>query len=930
LTNPSPKAAALRPADQRAEAAPSRRVVGLPSVRPSSSCKSTPGFFRRLPSRRLPSLGSPRALFSVLSIFCLLGPLFLVLFSSAPVQAQAFGVRPSLAEAAAPPDSADPIAARGQSQNDVDFPGPDGPTLSPSVYGLAEWPEDVPQPGPFPEEAFPAAAPDLSLYYSSNLTSGADSLPDAPTPGERVRLEIDDGQSPVVIEADEARHDNLTRRIDFIGNVVITRDQDVFSGQRALWHEPTQTAEISGEVKMSTPDFTATAARAAINLDLKLAKLYDGKAFFPKGHYYVEGDVIERQGAETIYVNEAVFTTCDGPEPSWRLKAGNLLINRGGLATASGVSFSNKWFPMFYMPYFAAPIKGERQTGFLIPEIANSKRDGFFAAAPFFWNLAEDYDLTITPVWRSSRGLAMTLEGRYNFDAGEGIWLVTYLKDDQDNLFNYRSFGSPARNSKNLYWLRTQNSWNAAGWNLNLDLDLVSDPLYLYAFRSDIDGFFNSQRLFSQYFGRTVNEELDPTRLSTFFAQKAGSDTYLRGSLTYNQDLYRRKNIDTLQNLPKIQYNIVSRPLGIGPAMPGSPRGPRLSLDLQYDFFTRRHDANSYISETGHRLAAAPSLFWNANLGSFANLKVEAASRLTAYAPEGTGPTGAGLRYSSGFKSDLSGAFDVELSTSLSRIYDFGPGAATQTLHQVTPIVSLEVVQAPDEDDLPYFDFLDRRLRRRTLRYGLKNSLTAKTPVYDPQGQLIGADYQEIMKIGIYSSYEFASNIQWAAKDWARYYTTGYFDKGQGPLEIEVESNLAQGVSTRLLSSYDGRAGKFTRHEISMNLADARGDSLALIYDYDNPTFRQGPTQSNNTSQVRGDINLNLTHGWTASISSRFDFVQNKELESYFALSYNTQCYGLSFVYTSTYDDRRVGLIFDLLGLGSIGTPTTRLSSYGG
>jgi lipopolysaccharide assembly outer membrane protein LptD (OstA) len=226
----------------------------------------------------------------------------------------------------------------------------------------------------------------------------------------------------------------------------------------------------------------------------------------------------------------------------------------------------------------------------------------------------------------------------------------------------------------------------------------------------------------------------------------------------------------------------------------------------------------------------------------------------------------------------------------------------------------------PSQAEMPFFDMLDRRLSRQTFRYGLRNTITTKTPIHDPEGALLHHNYRQIFKLGLYGSYEFANNIEWVEKSWARYYTTGYYDNGLGPFEIEIESNLADGVSTRLLSQYDGRANKFTRHEISMNLFNLRGDSLGLIYDYDQPTLGRGPSQYNNVSQLRGQIGLNLTRGWSTTVSSRYDFQRQRELESYFTLSYNAQCYGISAFFATTYDDQKFGLIFNLLGLGSFGS----------
>jgi hypothetical protein len=245
----------------------------------------------------------------------------------------------------------------------------------------------------------------------------------------------------------------------------------------------------------------------------------------------------------------------------------------------------------------------------------------------------------------------------------------------------------------------------------------------------------------------------------------------------------------------------------------------------------------------------------------------------------------------------------------------------------VTPLISLEIVEAPSQEELPYWDILDRKLQRRTLRYGLTNTFTSRTPRFRPDGTLLRNDYRQLLKIGIYSSYEFASNYDWAERTWARYYTTGYFERGMGPVEFEIETSLFPGMSARLLSSLDSRTGQFTRHEISMALRDRRSDTLRLTYDYDNPTLSQGPNPANTISQIRGDLGLNLTRGWSALLMTRYDFIKKRELESSVTLKYNSQCYGISFIYYSTYNDKRIGMVFDLLGLGSFGTPSTSLVS---
>ncbi|MDR1872161.1 MAG: hypothetical protein LBS60_09660 [Deltaproteobacteria bacterium] len=746
--------------------------------------------------------------------------------------------------------------------------------------------------------------------------------PAAPGPEPPVTMVLKDSEPPVTITAQQMRYDQKSGRLEFFGQVRLYRGDELIEGDRAIWHDPSATAEISGEVRMLTPDFSAQATRAVVNMDLRLAKIYDGRAFFPQRHFYVEGAVMERRGSDTIFVQKGRFTTCEGQETSWNLTAENLLINQGGMATASGVVFNTKYFPLAYLPYFTAPIKTERQTGFLLPSLANSTRDGVMAALPFFWAIGEDYDLTLTPVWRSKRGLAMTLEGRYNLNAGQGIWLVTYLNDHKDNHYYYASYGQKRRDIRDVYWIRGQNDWTAGDWQMSLDVDLVSDPLTLYAFRNDLDGFRYSQNLFSQYFGRTVNEELDPLRLSTFFAQRKTYDTVFRGTLSYVDNLYSEGNVDTLQNLPSLYFGLVSRPITFLPGGEGEASFPRFSLDVGYDYYTRRTNTHSLITETGHRLYVSPSVFWRRDVLGFASFTAEGGFRLAAYAPNGSRPMENGAQRShKGKESALTGNLELELSTTFSRIYEGGFGQAVSTLHQVTPFVSFEFVEAPAQEDLPYWDMYDRSLKRRTIRYGARNSILTKIPVKDKEGQITGYDYHPLLRFGLYSSYEFASNLRWAERTWARYYTIGYFDRGPGPFELELETSFAPNLTARLLSSVDGRTGKFTKHDLSMTLKDNRGDYLSVIYDYESPTIQQGPIQSGlRANQIRGDLRVELSGGWSTTISSRFDLEAQKGLETYVNIFYQAQCYGLALVYVDSDNDRRVAILFDLLGLGSFGT----------
>jgi LPS-assembly protein len=740
------------------------------------------------------------------------------------------------------------------------------------------------------------------------------------------------GDPPVTLTADDILADLNRDLSHFIGNVKIVRGAETIVADRAVWHEGSNTAEISGNIRITAPDFSITATRAVVNLDLNLAKVYDGHAFFPAQNYYLNGAVVERLGEKTFQVTDGTATTCDGPSPAWTITASRLTVTEGGYAAASGAALNTRHFPVLALPYFVFPIKNERQSGFLMPYVGSSSRDGATVSLPFFWATGENHDLTLTPVWREERGLATTLEGRYHFNEGRGIWQFTYLDDKKGEHFSYKN-SAGAREARDRYWLRAQNNWQAAGWDFTLDLDVASDPLFLTSFRSDLDGFFRSAQLFTSEFGRTVNEYLDPMRVSTFTAQKAGYDSLFRATAQYTQDVYSRDNRETLQRLPALQYSLVSRPLPLGSEGPDlSVNRPRLSVDMRYDNFYRHVAADSPTDEKGQRVVLEPSLEWSTPVADVATLEMEGSLGVHMYGVNGHEydaalPVSRQRERRDQRDNSLGGSFTASLSSTVGRVYEGGLGKAVATRHQLIPTITYNYVEAQDQDELPYWDFRDRQLSRRTVRYGLMNTFVSKTPVAAQPARAGEAaqpesyNYFQFLKVGLWSSYEFADNERWADDIDARYYTTDYYDQGAGPVELEVEAFFNPHFSLRALAGVDGRTGRVVSQDIGLTVRDPRGDSFSLTYDYDSPAnvdvSRRNNLLQSEYEEVRANLNVVFTPQWLAGVSTRYDVRDGRPLETNAHLLYQAQCYKIGVIFTDSEDDQRVGLIIDLLGLGA-------------
>ena len=735
------------------------------------------------------------------------------------------------------------------------------------------------------------------------------------------------GQEPIIIRADRIEHDqnlNLTR---FNGRVSLRRGAEILTADRAVWNNQTGVAEAIGSIRLEAPDFMMEAERALVNMELSLAKIYQGRAFFARNNYYLNGTVIERLSENKFQVTEASATTCNGPTPAWTIQAEHLTVTEGGYASATGVVFkgAGSTLPLFATPYFIFPVKTERQSGLLRPSLTASTKDGPTVSLPLFWATGENHDLTFTPVWREKRGLASTLEGRYHLNWGQGIWQVSHLNDQVSRRYEFRNTLDTQEVSER-FWLRAQNQGRFGEWDVNLNLDLVSDPYYLMEFTHAPDGFNLSAGVFSSTFGHTLNEALNPNRASALYAQRLDGSTQIRAGLHYTQNLYNKGNRDTLQRLPALQYDLMGRSLG--ETLDSGRQVPRLSLNTRYDNFYRLTDENSMNNETGHRMRLQPTVDWTRSLG-LANFKLTGSLDMAAYSVSGrrfsdSPPMTRAEAGHDRWHDLLTGSAEAEVSTTFSRIFEGGPGRAVATRHQVSPTLAFNYIGAPENQGrLPFWDRFDRRLPRQTIRYGLSNSLVAKNQVQaldqeteEPQTVPVD-DYFQFLKFGLWSSYELADNSHLINRPYDRYYDNDYYGQGSGPLEAHLEAFFNPHISARLISTFNTSTGRPLSHDLNLNLGNSRGDRLSLTYDYDTSEAKYLQTTASH-EEARADLALRLNSEWSANLSTRYDIKGNRALESMAKLTYQAQCYELGLIYSKTYSDQSVGLVIDLMGLGTV------------
>ncbi len=178
-----------------------------------------------------------------------------------------------------------------------------------------------------------------------------------------------------------------------------------------------------------------------------------------------------------LRLQDVTFSTCPLTDEVWQIRAGSVTLDSDehtGVARDARVEF--KGLPILYLPWLSFPLDDERKTGFLFPSVGTNSRSGLELSTPWYWNIAPNEDLLLTPTYYTRRGIDIGGDVRYLTDTqnGELIWhFLPY--DDQAS-------GEGLANRDRSYVQLTQTTELPADFRLHIDAANVGDSLYFQDF----------------------------------------------------------------------------------------------------------------------------------------------------------------------------------------------------------------------------------------------------------------------------------------------------------------------------------------------------------------------------------------------------------------------------------------------------------------
>jgi LPS-assembly protein len=301
------------------------------------------------------------------------------------------------------------------------------------------------------------------------LLSAADLCP-APPKYSSVR--------PTDIAADDHRlhmdADDFSGHLDIEyilkGHVTVRQDERSVEADSVIYDPVNQKVTVNGKVNFLDPRLRIRSEAGSYeqignaNFNTANFELLDrnGRGFAKDINLTPDGK---------IDLSSVRYTSCPAGNEDWLLQASSIKLDtKEHEGVAHNVIMRFKDVPVFYTPYISFPLGEERKSGVLFPNLGHSSSNGWEVQVPYYFNLAPNYDLTVTPGILSARGAQLAENFRFLTHNSHGEVDATFLPNDK------------VEHGDRSYFRVTDVTDVRPGLRFDADISSVSDSNYFLNF----------------------------------------------------------------------------------------------------------------------------------------------------------------------------------------------------------------------------------------------------------------------------------------------------------------------------------------------------------------------------------------------------------------------------------------------------------------
>ncbi|MEA2559505.1 MAG: LPS-assembly protein [Acidobacteriota bacterium] len=615
----------------------------------------------------------------------------------------------------------------------------------------------------------------------------------------------------VDLQADRAEIDLLTKIVTAKGNVIVDQGPKRMAGETL-------------EYDLDTKTGTLTNATAHVAQD-----------------YFFSGTELAKISETEYTVKNGIFTSCSQETPDWSFRLSDAVVEVDGYARVHNASMRAKKLPVFYTPYILWPVKSDRTSGLLIPNIGYSDRRGASVGLAYFQTIGRSYDTTVHLDLYSEQFFGIGNDFRYRPTEGTKGELIGFAIRDPEDL--------------------AEEEWRwKAEWN-HETTDLPGGMRGVVNFLDFSD--FNFFRDFERDFDRNTLRFIDSRAFAT-----GNWGPHLLNILINSRETFVGSGLTDIRveqrKLPEVEYRLRSTRIGKLPLY-AQFQGSASYLDLVRP--------NSYAGKYG-RVDAFPQLTLPIRSVPWLNLSLTAGERVTFYG-DSLNDTGTSFDGEALTRLIPFGSSEV-VGPSFSRIFNGGFGF-DKLKHVVEPRWTYTYLgEIDDRGEVPLFDEVDSLRSTNQGRIALVNRLLAK-----PKGE--GTSAREVFL------FELARRISFDDKQPLETSNNGLVQSTEGPLEALVRVNPTERTSVKFEANYSTLFSNIASTELSGELGLGAGNSVGVTW-----FTRYNPeTNTEQSNQLRVGGSIGLFKHIRVESQINYDFEQQLLQQQRWIFNFTQQCYGL-------------------------------------
>lgn len=381
------------------------------------------------------------------------------------------------------------------------------------------------QPGPQAEPTEPQTAPETP--------------PAAPGPAE--------GEAPALRVGAARIEQTGPHRYLFSGDVDIRYGDMRLQADEVEYDDSTHQCRAHGNVVLEEAGVRLSGERLELNLETRLATVYEAHGEM-EPDLILEAERLEKIGEDRYRIVDATVTSCTQPAPYWSFRVGKGTVQIDQYAHLRNLLFRVGRVPVFYTPYLLWPVKEDRASGLLMPQVGYSQRRGAVVNTAWFWAPARNFDSTLFLDYLERDGVGAGLETRWLPNQDGRLRFTGYRIDERIEDPN-----SQEREGERYRFRLESDQKLPGGWRLLADLNQVSDFDYYLDFERDLRAATN----------RSNTSTLELTRSWSYYTFNLRGER--RQQLLSEDPVTGEDNILEQRRRPEIELRGRSRRLGNSP-----------------------------------------------------------------------------------------------------------------------------------------------------------------------------------------------------------------------------------------------------------------------------------------------------------------------------------------------------------------------------